>query len=1159
MLLIKKIKIGKHRILSVAVAFALLLSVTVQYSPFLFFAYSYDGGDGGDYYDGGDDGTDNDLGGGTGSEGLTTEEEVSFGASDDSSSTTNQVDLSYLSTVGYDITDLIGGWSFNNTSGEVTILNGANVMITGTASNALRVVVASGATAKITLNNAKITPAVGSGIELMGGANVAMSLVGESTVSSSSHSGIQMRPYASPTTKLVIDGSDGGGKLIANGGSGGAGIGCYSGASGMGIDIEIKGGIIEATGGSGGGSGIGSASNGGTGMDIKVSGGVVTAKGNGANSAGVGGGVVGGTITVTDGYVNAGQVDNSISSGPGQGIGGRSASQKAFDINISGGTVVAVGSTLGSGILGKNVNISGGAVTALGASGISYEEFIMDGNVVIYAKSTSFDTSTPGGSNDGEIKGIIFKQLSTSLYQGAVYGDVTLEVSELTIELPNGESGTLYIQSDSSLTIPNRATLTIPSNITVTNNGTLTVNGTLTNNGAIDNSSTGIINGNGAINGNGTIKGNPPQSGVTVANTISMVESDLSFDETTGTLQINTVAGMTEWWNTGKGGWLELYHNLGIEHVKEVILGSGVSALPNGTFDGCIELERITFLHTTLPSGNMAALGTGIPSLVLIHTPNIDPLVASFGNDFVNIRFEQTQGGTLTAYCTWTGGSTISIDSNTFVRKIHEGKVGYVGFPAEFEAGLHFKGFKNHDTVLTHDGNDVFVDVWADLNSARLEILIGTPQNIPGFVNNNFIKITAEFSDTANIQTEIETEGNSEKITNPDASIEIDLGTSVTTEGGNSVTIDMSNIFSLVLNIDDEDGISTVNELIDFLEGTTSATEFVDDVKKHIATNGFSSNQTVVLGFDISLLLSDEQGNGIKIIDLGDGMVAATFALPSELAGKDILFLGVHKNSAGGNELLKFTTGVNLFTNSDGTITLHMSKFSNFFLMGAPKARPAAPGPMVVDGGSSRGRSGASRTVVANSPTSTDLTETENTETEEIENTDGTDEENGLTEESGLTVENSTTPPPPPPPPPPTTSSNNFPSAPTTGRNQPSSGNSSSSSEGSSAPSRTRTTSSDEPSSPSTEEEVTGGLDEQGGSDIPEGNSDVYYAEGIAESTDTAIAAVDTNAVSPAAGTEGTKPTSNTVPIAAAAAVGTVAVGGGAAFAVRGIRIRKLK
>ena len=191
------------------------------------------------------------------------------------------------------------GWTFDITTNVYTIGNGANVTVIGTNAEQRRLVVATNATAYITLNGVTIITiedviATGynniSPLLLNSGADVTLTLVGTNTLTAGSwgHSaGIQ-------TTDATIR-INGAGSLTATGSQiyfGGAGIG-GSCATNDDAYINDDGNLTIDY--------IMNINNGGT---IIIDGGTVTAIGGDA-CAGIGGayGSIGGTITINSGVV----------------------------------------------------------------------------------------------------------------------------------------------------------------------------------------------------------------------------------------------------------------------------------------------------------------------------------------------------------------------------------------------------------------------------------------------------------------------------------------------------------------------------------------------------------------------------------------------------------------------------------------------------------------------------------------------------------------------------------------------------------------------------------------------------------------------------------------------------------------------------------------
>ncbi|MCL2199069.1 MAG: hypothetical protein FWB80_09115 [Defluviitaleaceae bacterium] len=261
------------------------------------------------------------------------------------------------------------GWNF--TGGVLTITGNGDFQINGTgATTANRIVVQSGTTANIMLNNSNISAADGAALD-MRGARVNLWLAGSSTNSmvttSENNSGIQ-------TTGGIIT-INGTGTLTASNSSvhiptgslqgRGAGIGGGDGEDGG--TIIINGGRIYAHT-SVNGAGIGGGRN-GDGGNIFIAGGYVTVPPYNTSAAGIGGGSNGngGTITISGGTVNT-----TSWMGAALGSGGDTTQAGIVDggdITIIGGTIIATGfygAGIGGGFFanGGNLVVSGGNVTA---------------------------------------------------------------------------------------------------------------------------------------------------------------------------------------------------------------------------------------------------------------------------------------------------------------------------------------------------------------------------------------------------------------------------------------------------------------------------------------------------------------------------------------------------------------------------------------------------------------------------------------------------------------------------------------------------------------------------------------------------------------------------------------------------------------------------
>ena len=303
-----------------------------------------------------------------------------------------------------------------------------------------------------------------------------------------------------------------GGTVIAIGGDAGS----YSGGSGIHVNnLIIHGGVFTATGGSGsqttgvGGRGIDAtggisifdgvitASLGGgrwrdynciVATNIIISGGLITA--NGGNSS-LAAGISAGQINISNGNISSsgiygisgtnidisgGMIVATGSSG-GAGINGNT-------VSISGGTITATGGSNGAGIAGVTLSITGGKIIANGGSGIGSSSISnISGNAVIFA--SSIQPALPTGANLGPA--IIFSGSNVN-----IYGDFIL---------------TQDVIIDGVLNIGRNQVLPIQSGYSLINNGEIhiygRVDGSIINNGNIY-----IYEG---ANNNSTIIGNEPE------------------------------------------------------------------------------------------------------------------------------------------------------------------------------------------------------------------------------------------------------------------------------------------------------------------------------------------------------------------------------------------------------------------------------------------------------------------------------------------------------------------------------------------------------------------------------------------------------------------------------------------------------------------------
>ncbi|MDR1292790.1 MAG: Ig-like domain-containing protein [Clostridiales Family XIII bacterium] len=417
------------------------------------------------------------------------------------------------------------GWTYDSDSEVYTILNGADVAVTGDnnspAKSQRRLQVATDAAVNITLDGVTIGAIDGeyptldeynSPLKLNAGANVNLAIAGKnSLVAGYYQAGINV-PEG---TTLSISGD---GVLCATGGYLGAGIG--GGYTESGGEITISGGTVTATsGGTGAGIGGGVYGDGGT---INISGGTVNAT-SVYDGAGIGGGIFGdgGKVIISGCTVTA------TSGGAGAGIGS-GVYGDGGTITISDGTVTAISVSYGAGIgggaegSGGTITISGGIVAATGGSnggsGIGGGYYIdspaTGGDITICGKATV--TATRGGDADdigggyssSGVKGLPGNQFiaapvnnnPTESYK--VVGDPTLPAG-LTAEIP----------ADKSMTVPEDSTLTVEG--TINNEGELSVEGevAIIGTGKLDNKKDGavtivdggILGNNGALENSGAV------------------------------------------------------------------------------------------------------------------------------------------------------------------------------------------------------------------------------------------------------------------------------------------------------------------------------------------------------------------------------------------------------------------------------------------------------------------------------------------------------------------------------------------------------------------------------------------------------------------------------------------------------------------------------
>lgn len=157
---------------------------------------------------------------------------------------------------------------------------------------------------------------------------------------------------------IVINSGD----ITAEGGYHSAGIGAGENATGDSVNITINGGTVHATGGNraagiGGGNGVDESTGGSNGGIITINGGEVTVKA-GTYGAGIGGGNIGssGTIKIYGGTITS---EGTTAYGAGIGAGNRGSVET---IDIYGGTIKATGAEGGAGI-GAGFYGAGGTIS----------------------------------------------------------------------------------------------------------------------------------------------------------------------------------------------------------------------------------------------------------------------------------------------------------------------------------------------------------------------------------------------------------------------------------------------------------------------------------------------------------------------------------------------------------------------------------------------------------------------------------------------------------------------------------------------------------------------------------------------------------------------------------------------------------------------------
>ena len=285
-----------------------------------------------------------------------------------------------IASGGYQGAGIGGGLSGD---GGTVIISGGTVTATGGSNAAGIGGGAGGSGGSVTIDSGTVTAKGGSTGAGIGGGNqgvgsLQVTVNGGEIMATGGYNGDGIGgagEYQSYGVNITING----GKVTATGGQNAAGIG-GSKTSSANCRITVNGGEVIATGGDNA-AGIGGVPD-GQGSIVAINGGEVTANG-GAGAAGIGGGYPYrscGTVTITGGLVTAtgkiksGERLNNSAAGIGSG-GYYSGSDQPISVAISGGTIIATGSTGAAGIGGGAISTNGnwsylqpGSLTITGGS-----------------------------------------------------------------------------------------------------------------------------------------------------------------------------------------------------------------------------------------------------------------------------------------------------------------------------------------------------------------------------------------------------------------------------------------------------------------------------------------------------------------------------------------------------------------------------------------------------------------------------------------------------------------------------------------------------------------------------------------------------------------------------------------------------------------------
>ncbi|MCL2633672.1 MAG: InlB B-repeat-containing protein [Oscillospiraceae bacterium] len=230
--------------------------------------------------------------------------------------------------------------------------------------------------------------------------------------------------------------------------------------------------------------------------------------------------------------------------------------------------------------------------------------------------------------------------------------------------------------------------------------------------------------------------------------------------------------------------------------------------------------------------------------------------------------------------------------------------------------------------IDVHDFRDDYmhISVWIFESDVNISVVFGNPPPP--------IEPEPEPDDDGSMNIEDEPGDSGVGIESADTSL--GEGDKITDENGNTHTIDdLENLTLFIVETEDD-----LDDLVEFLTnlmgGGADSNEVIEALQAlfdALESDDFDVENALIVGFDITL-----DYNGSNIIDLGDGTVSIKFSVPEEYRqdGMKLLFFGIHQNPDGTFEFILISE--DLAVDRDGNVTVTLSKFSNYFLMAAPKA-----------------------------------------------------------------------------------------------------------------------------------------------------------------------------------------------------------------------------